>query len=321
MSKLPDGQGGGECVHFHPPDVIKIGMIGCQLDDIAKKEHAMVTTSADAVRITNQVTMTMGGVKYNDKRGFTPLTRRPLFVVSNPEGEEGEDGEVIQSLVQSHEICFPIVMCLAKETDEVISQQFGNMFKMFADETQLCLDGKTSSILGDEFKALKMPVDADMKMHWSGIGAGGAAKVKERPCSCCGVHSDNLAQSTDGDDCVICYEYARSNKLSEDDLKNWRCFHKELITEEKKEELLKEKERLQAVVGFFGDNLVKIQSESLLHMKKKDTTDITCIHFDYSNADTGSKRTSVKMYVMIWIYEKWTLQDQQLLLLNVLKNN
>jgi hypothetical protein len=75
---------------------------------------------------------------------------------------------------------------------EVVYAQLKANFDKLAKEDYLGKDDN-SSILGDEFKPFITPWDADKKMHWAGLGFGGAAKVYKLPCTCCAIKLDDLA--------------------------------------------------------------------------------------------------------------------------------
>jgi hypothetical protein len=54
-------------------------------------------------------------------------------------------------------------------------------FKDMESENALTVDDD-ARILGEGFKPLLCPMDADKKMRWCGLDSGGAAKVVDQPC-------------------------------------------------------------------------------------------------------------------------------------------
>jgi hypothetical protein len=109
------------------------------------------------------------GIKIKDRAAVCPITKRPLYIPA-------ENGKSAQTSVQSYKNCIPVKIIIGKETKEVVYAQLKANFDKLAKEDRLGKDNN-SSILGEGFKPLISPCDADKKMHWAGLGSGGAAKV------------------------------------------------------------------------------------------------------------------------------------------------
>jgi hypothetical protein len=86
----------------------------------------------------------------------------------------------------------PVKIIIGKETKKVVYAKLKKNFNKLAKEDGLS-SADWSTILGDGFKPLISPCNADKKMHWAGLATGGAAKVYKLPCTCCAIKSDNLA--------------------------------------------------------------------------------------------------------------------------------
>jgi len=239
-----------------------------------------MTGSCDAVNITNNVTLIIAGFNVIDKRGVTPLTCRPLFVTVPSKNSDGTSVGVLQTLVQSHENCIPLVLTIAKESNGVLDEQVAPMLTKFATETKLSKKGETSSILGFDYKAVQMPTDGDMKMHWSGTAGGGAAKVVNHPCHCCAIHSDDIALPGNKIECQVCVGWNESQEINDKDFGEWKCYHKPIITEERKAQLEKEKVGISALVGVVANDLENLRQQSIIN-HNVDEGDVNSIYYDY----------------------------------------
>jgi hypothetical protein len=185
ISSLAPEHGKGEVISFELEKVLPVVLRATHLFEAAKVRRIEMPQSSDATNITKNVSFIIYGIKVKDRAGVCPMSKRHLYI-------RGTDGESAKTVVQSYENCIPIKIIIGKETKEVVNAELKDNFDKLAKEDALSEDD-TSSILGDGFKPLISPCDADKKMHWAGLGSGGAAKVYKLPCTCCAIKTDDLA--------------------------------------------------------------------------------------------------------------------------------
>jgi hypothetical protein len=169
------------------------------------------------------------------------------------------DGQSAQSLIQSYKNCIPLKLIVGKETPALISWALKSNFDLFVKEDKLGDNGESSKLLGEGFFALRCPVDADKKMHWAGLGSGGAAKVHKKPCPCCAIISDNLAKPNAELCQCFCQQWKADGKLN--GWPNWQCFHKPLITPVRIAVIRENSENLVGELGGLADQLEPLCSE------------------------------------------------------------
>jgi hypothetical protein len=185
IDALPEDHGRGEVISFHTKTVVKLTVGACGLKEAAKERRICYPQSCDTTNITKNVSICMYGFKIVDRAARCPVSKRPLWL-------HVEAGEQTQSLIQSCENSIPTKLIIGKETKEMVRWALTDNFKDMELENALTVDDE-STILGEGFKPLLCPVDADKKMHWCGLDSGGAAKVVDQPCPCCAITSDDLA--------------------------------------------------------------------------------------------------------------------------------
>jgi hypothetical protein len=225
----------------------------------------------------------MYGIKVTDRAAKCPVSKRPLWL-------HAEEGGQSQSLIQSFENSIPTKLVIGKETSEMVRWALTENFKDMEIENALTIDDD-STILGEGFKPLLCPVDADKKMHWCGLDSGGAAKVVNQPCPCCATISDNLALPNAHWCSRFCNQWKAEGKL--DGYPNWKCYHKPLITAEQIELLREESDRLIQELGSLAENMDSFVRESKIDCYEEDPTgnpqanslpDPKSIFFDYGQA-------------------------------------
>jgi hypothetical protein len=223
LESLPAVHGRGEVVSFDTPTVVKLVVGACGLRQAAKERRLCKPQSCDTTNITKNMSICMYGFKVVDRAAICPVSKRPLWL-------QAEEGVQTQSLIQSCENSIPTKLIIGKETNEMVRWALTDNFKEMELENALTFDD-TSTILGEGYKPLLCPVDADKKMHWCGLDSGGAAKVVNQPCPCCATISDDLANPNAHLCSRFCNEWERDGKL--EGFPNWRCYHKPLITSER----------------------------------------------------------------------------------------
>jgi hypothetical protein len=110
------------------------------------------------------------GIKIADRAAVCPLSKQPVCL-------HEADGQSAQSLIQSYKNCIPLKLIVGKETPAIINWALKDNFNLFAKEDKFGNHGGSSLLLGEGLFLLRCPVNADKKMHWAGLGSGGAAKV------------------------------------------------------------------------------------------------------------------------------------------------
>jgi hypothetical protein len=239
IDALPEDHGRGEVISFHTKTVVKLTVGACGLKEAAKERRICYPQSCDTTNITKNVSICMYGFKIVDRAARCPVSKRPLWL-------HVEAGEQTQSLIQSCENSIPTKLIIGKETKEMVRWALTDNFKDMELENALTVDDE-STILGEGFKPLLCPVDADKKMHWCGLDSGGAAKVVDQPCPCCAITSDDLAVPNANHCSRFCNQWETDGKLR--GYPNWHCYHKPLITPARIAILREECERLVQELG------------------------------------------------------------------------
>jgi hypothetical protein len=245
ISALEPEHGKGEVILFDLENVLPVVLRATNLYEAAKERRIDMPQSSDATIISKNVSFIIYGIKIKDRAAVCPITKRPLYLPA-------ENGQSAQTLVQSYENCIPVKIIIGKETKEVVYAQLKENFDKLAKEDGLSVDD-SSSILGKGFKPLISPCDADKKMRWAGLGAGGAAKVYKLPCTCCAIKSDDLAVPNSLLCERWCQQWERDGKLVA--FPNWRCYHKPMVTPERIAELPEQSEPIQLQLGDLSEKV------------------------------------------------------------------
>ncbi len=302
IDALPEDHGRGEVISFHTKTVVKLTVGACGLKEAAKERRICYPQSCDTTNITKNVSICMYGFKIVDRAARCPVSKRPLWL-------HVEAGEQTQSLIQSCENSIPTKLIIGKETKEMVRWALTDNFKDTELENASTVDDD-STILGEGFKPLLCPVDADKKMHWCGLDSGGAAKVVDQPCPCCAITSDDLAVPNANHCSRFCSQWETDGKLR--GYPNWHCYHKPFIMPARIAILREECERLVQELGTLAENLVEYAEESKLDSSEDPTgqpqanarSDLVSIFFNY-----GQAVSTVRNVYMIAVASNLSLQN------------
>jgi hypothetical protein len=290
ISTLEPKHGKGEVTAFDLEKALPVVLRATGLHEAAKERCIKVPQSSDATNIAKNVSFIAHGIKNKDRAAVCPITKRPLCMPA------ANDGESAKTAVQSYENCTPAKIIIGKETKEVACAQLNDNFKKLAKEDRLSEDN-TSSILGEGFKPLVSPCDADKKMHWAGLGSGGAAKVHKLPCTCCAVKSDDLAIPNSTLCERWCQQWENEGKLEE--FPNWRCCHKPMVTPERIAAIREQGKQTQLQLGDLAEKLDLLAGLSKIDCSEdprgvgqgNSIHEVPSIHFDHARGNLTDKNT------------------------------
>jgi hypothetical protein len=243
IDRCPENIGSGEVILSPPIPVLKLVMKATTLFEEAKKRRITTPQFCDGAQVSRNLGVIIYGIKIADRAAVCPLSKRPVWLCT-------EDGQSAQSLIQSYKNCIPLTLIVGKETPALINWALKDNFDLFKQEDQLG-DGKSSLLLGEGFFPIRCPVDADKKMHWAGLGSGGAAKRVKKPCPCCAIESDDLAKPNHELCQRFCQQWKADGKL--DAWPNWQCFHKPLIMAARIPKIQENSEDLMGELGGLAD--------------------------------------------------------------------
>jgi hypothetical protein len=186
MTNLPEEFAGGEHVLFSKPDGIKLLLKAKGLQEAYKTRQIVLPSSCNKAVVSKNVHFVMSGLKINDRRALTPVTKWPLFLART-------DGGKPTSLVQLFENSIPLDLMISMEKPDVVEFVLEETFDKYRHEDELT-DTDPSRLLGDDYLPLHIPCNTDIKMHWAGTGLEGDAKVHKQPCHYCVIQSNDLAK-------------------------------------------------------------------------------------------------------------------------------
>jgi len=172
------------------------------LDNIARERSIAIGQSVDGADLSRHLSHVTAGYKIRDMSAIDPLTRQPVFAGSH-------------STAQSRNHCFPCQIHLARESKQI----FEHLRPLF----QFMEDASKNGV--DEYKPLKLSTEIDMSAGWKGLGRGGAAKVHDYPCHCCGVRSKNLHHGAPS----FCERWC---SVLHAEKAGWICHHRPIVTDE-----------------------------------------------------------------------------------------
>jgi hypothetical protein len=288
VESLDAAYGKGEVISFGIEQVLPVVLRATHLYEAARVRRIECPQSSDATNITKNVSFIIYGVKIKDRAAVCPITKRPLFLPA----ADGVSGP--KTFIQNAENCIPIKIIIGKETKELVNAELKENFAKLAKEDALGQDD-TSFILGEGFKPLISPCDADKKMHWAGLGIGGAAKVCKLSCSCCAIKSDDLAVPNSTLCQRWCQQWEKEGKL--DAYPNWRCHHKAMVTPARIAEMREESETIHAQLGDLAEKLEALVQDSSIDCAEDPRgvgqgnaiQDPSSIHFDHTRANAADK--------------------------------
>ena len=194
----------GECVEFS--DVKDVTIKICDafgLSEVAKRRPIDMALTLDGAQLTNKLSFVMAGLKLVDLAVRNPLTG---------EFELDPDAEGSKYLPQSRKWCFPLKLCMGKETKQMYQEEFASIFQLFSDAS---VEGQD---IFPDWEAINFSNPADMAAIMKVLGFGGAAKVWRFFCHCCSLVSNKIATPNEGD--AICGKcQTRQSTCS-----TWKCY-------------------------------------------------------------------------------------------------
>ena len=95
---------------------------------------------------------------------------------------------------------------MCPETEAIYSREFRDVFDYFANSN------------------LRVSTETDMSAVWKGLKRGGAAKVHNQPCHCCGIFSVDLAKPN----AKPCMKWCNGNACSNGN----ECYHKDIVDDQ-----------------------------------------------------------------------------------------
>lgn len=171
---------------------------------VAKERQVELSLTSDGAQLTNTISQVAAGLKLNDIAIRDPFTHL-LLLLHEPD-----------SLVQSRNLCFILRVVIAKDSKKTL-YGFRPLYGKFE-------SGEIARALG--CLPFKMAFPADMKLHWSALDKGGAAKVKENFCFICSCRSSTLDVPQDKSSCVWCTD--ENNDTSREE---HCCYHYPFLTD------------------------------------------------------------------------------------------
>ena len=225
LDYLSNALGGGERVTWNDTAALSLLLKASGLNERAKREHVNIGSGMDGMKLWNGATLVVRGLKNHSPHAHSPISKTPNLSVD-------ADG-TISSFSQSPENQIIISMMIAKETTQLLQAEFAPQSKLYQEETQAAVNHKTSILLGSFYMALKMVAESDLSAHWKMLLHGGAAKVANKPCTCCNIHNrDLLSYSTNYADCKWCTQLIWDGLITPEEVqqKSFHCIHHKLLS-------------------------------------------------------------------------------------------
>ena len=120
----------------------------------------------DGSQLTKHLSFVMAGVKLVDIGCKNPHTGIYELMPC-----QDANGKTFYYMPQTRRNCFPLKLCMGKESKQMYQDEFGEAFDLF---NQASIEGQT---LFQEWKPLNTSMPADMAAIQKALGVGGAAKV------------------------------------------------------------------------------------------------------------------------------------------------
>ena len=205
----------GEVVEFKDiGGTVKMIYDAFGLGEVAKNGSVDVCVTMDGTNLTKFLNFVIAGLKMVDPRAVNPLTGEkelcPLFS---------------KALPQSRKWCFPMKFVMGQESADMYEEHFNEMFEMFY---KASLEGQD---IFSGWKPVTYSNPCDMAAQQKSLGLGGAAKVKNRFCHACALHSKNIAKPNDVM-CVDCLSFFEKDG-------NWKCYCQPFASSEQTEKYRK----------------------------------------------------------------------------------
>jgi hypothetical protein len=141
------------------------------------------------------------GFKMVDSDSINPATNERYFYdkVADNDGVE----QMVYKNLQSVNACFPIAICLQRESNAVVRRCFGDIFKWCNAASR---NGLPKYGEEPEFAKIRVVACGDMSFLMKLINSGGACKVKKYFCPYCECHGDKNMWNVfeDNKRCKIC---------------------------------------------------------------------------------------------------------------------
>ena len=234
------------------------------------------SATIDGSQLSKNKSHVLAGMKLNDIASRDPVSGAPCFINVPPNQHEDLEKLMEENLmeyksVQSRNYCFPFQCQLTKETKKSYDA-FESFFK-FATEI-----GESGEIFGKKGShAVNINNIADLSAHWKGLKRGSGKKNNVgRPCISCPLMGKDF-NNANKKNCTRWCSMRPSN---------WRCYHKEIATENVVKEmesklLLLFQEISRDVTEIEGQS--KIQNENEYALGRE--TNRNSIHFQPTNQD------------------------------------
>ncbi len=84
----------------------------------------------------------------------------------------------------------------------------------------------------------------------------------KKPCHCCGVHDDDLCRANDEHCDRYCKQWLADGKL--EDLPNFECFHRSMLTEERLKTIQEEADDLRELLQVAEGWVEGVRKDSVL---------------------------------------------------------
>ena len=182
------------------------------LDHVARNRLIDLALTLDGAQLTNKLSFVMAGLKMID------------LAVRNPETGVYELNHSACSskdfTPQSRSWCFPLKLCMGKESERMYQEEFCEMFELFRKA------GMPMQDIFEGWKGVQIVNPADMAAIQKILGIGGAAKVYKFFCHCCPLTSANIVKPNSG--AGICERCAEK----QENRPSWQCFHVCISNEE-----------------------------------------------------------------------------------------
>jgi hypothetical protein len=179
-------------------------------DHVMAKEDGILAATVDGGQLAWKITQISAGLKIIDPRSINPRTGELLF------GESGADN------IQSSIHCFPLYVHIAKDNKDFYNTHLTGFFSSF------------NRMEDEHIGGLRLAYPADMCSQVKTVRSGGAMKLSNYACYCCGVHKHDLAKPNE----VLCEDCTR--------LGNTVCYHHPVLVEELLESFKVELEDLKS---------------------------------------------------------------------------
>ena len=206
----------GECIEYEHIVKFTITLFKAfGLDKKAARSVVDIALTLDGSSLTKNLQFVMAGIKLVDCAVRDPYTGKydlkPIF------GDKW-------FLPQSRKWCFPVKICMGKETEKMYQEEFKKIFELF-DEAS-----KQGQQVFPGWERLNFANPADMAAIQKCLGIGGAAKVMKFFCHCCSIESNDIVTPNASD--KICSSCASKQESRP----SWNCYHREFCSREQQKE-------------------------------------------------------------------------------------